>query len=68
MCLEAGHPGELLVAHGAGGVVPIVGALMESQVELNVERLRTLVTSMWLFGEKSKEATETQPFHKYVFN
>jgi hypothetical protein len=45
---EAGHSGELLVAHGAGGVLPIVGALVKRQVELNVKGLWALITSMWL--------------------
>lgn len=60
---EAGHPGELLVTHRTGRVLPIVRAFMKRQVELNVERLGALVTSMWLVGERSQEATETLSFH-----
>lgn len=54
--LETSHSGELLVTDGAGGVLPIVGAFVQCQVEFNIECLGTLVTAMWLFGEKSKEA------------
>lgn len=60
---EAGHAGELLVAHRTGRVLPIVGAPVQRQVELHIERLGALVTAMWLFGEKSQEATEIQSSH-----
>lgn len=46
--LETSHSGELLVTDGAGGVLPIVGAFVQCQVELNIECLGTLVTAMWL--------------------
>lgn len=51
---EARHSGEFLVTHRTGGVLPIVGALMKGQVEFNIKCLGALVTSMWLFGEKSQ--------------
>lgn len=62
MCFETSHSGEFLVTHRTGGVLPIVGTLMKCQVEFNIKRLGALVTSVWLFGEKRQEATETQSF------
>lgn len=50
---ETGHSGEFLVTHGTGRVLPIVGAFVQGQVELNIKGLGALVASMWLFGEKS---------------
>lgn len=45
---EAGHPGELLVAHRTGRVLAIVGASVQRQVEFDIECLGALVTAMWL--------------------
>lgn len=45
---EAGNAGELFIAHRAGEVGGCVGGLVESEVELHVERLRALVTSVRL--------------------
>lgn len=59
---EAGHPGELLVAHRTGRVLAIVGASVQRQVEFDIECLGALVTAMWLFGEKCQEATEITIF------
>lgn len=54
---ETGHSGEFLVTHRTGRVLPIVGAFVQGQVEFNIKGLGALVASMWLFGEKSQEAT-----------
>lgn len=45
---EARHTGELLMAHGTGGVGGRVRGLVEGEVEFHVEGLRALVTSMRL--------------------
>lgn len=58
MRFQTSHSGEPLVTHRTAGVVPIVGAFMKCQVELNIKGLGAQVTSMWLFGEKSQEGTE----------
>lgn len=63
MRFETSHSGEFLVTHRTGRIFPIVGAFMKCQVEFNIKCLGALVTSMWLFGEKSQEATEIQSFH-----
>lgn len=56
MCFETSHSGEFLVTHGTGRILPIVGTFVKCQVELNIKGLGALVTSMWLGGEKSREA------------
>lgn len=53
--LEAGHAREPLLTHGAGGVGGCVRRLVEGEVELHVERLRTLVTAMRLKDRKGEE-------------
>lgn len=45
---EAGNAGEPLIAHRAGEVGGCVCGLVEGEVELHVERLRALVTSVRL--------------------
>lgn len=45
---EAGNAGELFIAHRAGEVRGCVCGLVEGEVELHVERLWALVTSMRL--------------------
>lgn len=51
--LEACDAGELLVADGAGEVARGVRRLVQSEVELHVERLRALVAAMRLRREKA---------------
>lgn len=48
MRFQTSHSGEPLVTHRTAGVVPIVGAFMKCQVELNIKGLGAQVTSMWL--------------------
>ena len=52
MRFEAGDAGKLLIANRAGEVRGGVCRLVESEVELHVKRLWTLVTSMRLQREK----------------
>ena len=63
MCFVTSHSGEFLVTHGTSRILPIVGTFVKGQVELNIKGLGALVASMWLGGEKSRKATETQSFH-----
>lgn len=52
MRFEAGDAGEPLIAHRAGEVRGRVCGLVESEVELHVERLRAQVTPMRLQRER----------------
>ena len=63
MCFETSHSGEFLVTDRTSRILPIVGTFVKGQVELNIKGLGALVASMWLGGEKSRKATETQSFH-----
>lgn len=54
---EAGDAGEPFIAHRAGEVGGFVCGLVEGEVELHVERLRALVTSMRL-QEREREMSQ----------
>lgn len=53
---EAGDAGEPFIAHRAGEVGGFVCGLVEGEVELHVERLRALVTSMRLQERERDES------------
>lgn len=52
---EAGDAGELFIAHRAGEVGGCVCGLVQREVELHVERLRALVTSMRLQEKETSQ-------------